>query len=417
MKTAFIIVAFILLITILPAVVKTYAEAENVTISAEDDRIVYMGRWYPDSRGVMHGGFECGLALRFTGTGISLSGRASGTVLIAIDGGTPVQKALTTDMAIARGLEAGEHLLEIYAAYQAAMPVISGFSIDPGAEFLPSEKGKLIEFVGDSIMEGYVDPNNARDGVFNSYALSYAFLTGRALFREYGMSFNTIAFGGIRVVAPGDNAAASGNDPLGMPERYFLRREYRSERNSERAVSSAGEWDTGRYAPDYIVLNLGTNDVSGGNVFTDAYATFLKKLRETYPEATLFVMTPFNGNMGGGVRSAVESADDPKVILIDTSSWGIRGGADGLHPDPQAHEHASELLLETLKPYLAPAETGTAAPEETAAPTYSVVTPSSTEVGPKRAGSAALPLAIAGGAVIAAALAAVGIVAVNKRKR
>ncbi|MBP5730998.1 MAG: hypothetical protein J6X19_07320, partial [Clostridia bacterium] len=108
---------------------------------------------------------------------------------------------------------------------------------------------------------------------------------------------------------------------------------------------------------------------------------------------------------------------DPKVILIDTSSWGIRGGADGLHPDPQAHERASELLLETLKPYLAPAETGTAAPEETAAPTYSVVTPSSTEVGPKRAGSAALPLAIAGGAVIAAALAAVGIAAVNKRKR
>ena len=416
MKTAFIIVAFILLVTALPAVVKTYAEAENVTISAEDERVVYMGRWYPDSRGVMHGGFECGLALRFTGTGISLSGRASGTVLIAIDGGTPVQKALTTDMAIARGLEAGEHLLEIYAAYQAAMPVISGFSIDPGAEFLPSEKGKLIEFVGDSIMEGYVDPNNARDGVFNSYALSYAFLTGRALFRDYGMSLNTISFGGIRVVAPGDNAAASGNDPLGMPERYFLRREYRSERNSERAVSSAGEWDTGRYAPDYIVLNLGTNDVSGGNVFTDAYAAFLKKLRETYPDATLFVMTPFNGNMGGSVRSAVESADDPKVILIDTSSWGIIGGADGLHPDPQAHERASELLLETLKPYLAPADAGTAAPEETAAPTYSVVTPSCTEVGPKRARSSVLPLAIAGGAVIAAALAGIMIFAIRKKK-
>ena len=164
------------------------------------------------------------------------------------------------------------------------------------------------------------------------------------------MSFNTIAFGGIRIVGPGDSA--SGNDPLGMPERYFLKREYRSDGDSEHARKAAGEWDTGIYAPDYIVLNLGTNDVSGSSSFTDDYTAFLKKLKSTYPGAKLFVMTPFNGNMKAGVRFAAEAAADPDVILIDTGAWNIKGGADGLHPDPDAHETAAELLYNVLKPYI-----------------------------------------------------------------
>ena len=423
MKASVLLIVSVLLITSCLTIRTAFAGEENLTIPADDEHVVLMGRWYPDSRGTMRGGFECGLALRFRGTGIRLSGRASGTALIAIDGGEPVQKTLKYDMVLAEGLETGEHLLELYAAYQIALPVITGFSIDAGGEFLPASedgKRKIIEFVGDSIMEGYVDPKDARDGVFNSYSLSYAFLTGRELFREYGMSFSTIAYGGMRVIAPGDNAS-SGNDPLGMPERYFLNREYNSDGNSERAVRAAGEWDAGVYAPDYIVLNLGTNDVTGGNVFINTYAAFLKKLRETYPEVTLFVMTPFNGNMSSGVRSAVEAANDPKAILIDTSSWGIKGGADGLHPDPAAHERVSELLLDMLKTYITAAEESTAPPEETAPPTAEEVTsaqntPEQSGDNNKSGSSVLLPLAISGGILVAAALAGVLIFASGKKK-
>ena len=155
MKASVILVVFVLLITSCLTIRTSYAEEGDLTIPADDEHVILMGRWYPDSRGTLRGGFECGLALRFTGTGIRLSGRASGTVLIAIDGGEPVQKTLKYDMILAEGLEAGEHMLEIYAAYQVSQPVITGFSIDAGGEYLPASAGgkrKIIEFVGVAIL-------------------------------------------------------------------------------------------------------------------------------------------------------------------------------------------------------------------------------------------------------------------------
>ena len=83
-----------------------------------------------------------------------------------------------------------------------------------------------MEFIGDSITEGYVDPKDAPPNDADSYKYSYAFLTGRRLMREYGVRFNTVAIGGIRIVERGDND--TGDDPLGMPERYFLNREYKT---------------------------------------------------------------------------------------------------------------------------------------------------------------------------------------------
>ena len=152
MKTSLIILVLILTIASMLNLTAVFAAGETVTVSAEDGRILYMGRWAPDGKGVVRGGFECGLAVWFNGTDIRLNGRASGTVLISVDGGELVQKTLTRDMKIASGLSEGEHLLEMYAAYQLALPVIGGFAIDAGGEFLSAKRGKLIEFVGESII-------------------------------------------------------------------------------------------------------------------------------------------------------------------------------------------------------------------------------------------------------------------------
>ncbi len=331
-------------------------------IDIDNEDIVYMGRWTKEDDGLMHGSFECGLVLRFTGTGIKLKGPASGAALIAIDGGELQQKTLLRDTRLFRNLSEGEHTLELYAAAQQALPAIGGFTLDPGGKTLPPERGKIIEFIGDSIMEGYVDPNDAINGVINSYGNSYAFLTGRELMKKYGMRFNTVAYGGIRIVGLGDNT--TGNDPLGMPERYFLDREYRSNVTAEAERAASQKWDITKYAPDYIVINLGTNDAGQNSLqVSSAMLSFLKELRAAYENAVIFVMTPFNGTMASALSDAVSKAKDADIVLFDTKTWNVKAGSDWLHPAPAAHIQASELLLKALEPYI------NAVAEPTGAPT------------------------------------------------
>ena len=82
-----IIAALLTVVILACAFAVCTAADEEVTIGVDDGNIVYMGRWEKDENGRMRGAFECGLLLRFTGTGIKLSGAASGTALIAVDGG------------------------------------------------------------------------------------------------------------------------------------------------------------------------------------------------------------------------------------------------------------------------------------------------------------------------------------------
>ena len=407
--------------------IRAFSEDERVIIGMDNEDIVYMGRWEKGDDGLMRGSFECGLVLRFTGTSIRISGKASGSALIAIDGGEVQQKSLMRNTRLFINLPEGEHTLEIYAGAQQAFPAIEGFSIDPGASTLPSEPGRTVEFIGDSIMEGYVDPTDAVNNVINSYSNSYAFLTGRALMQKYGAQFNTVAYGGICIVERGDNN--TGNDPLGMPERYFLDREYRGGATCASEREAAKAWDTSKSAPDYIVINLGTNDVTvtGARVLS-AMQAFLKNLRSAYQNAYIFVMTPFNGTMAGSVRQSVENAADDRIILVDTASWNVKAGSDGLHPSPAEHVKAAGLLTELLTPYIeadmAPAPEATDGTSDNATGGPGDATPegqgqngSGTEAPDNNAKKGpSATLFVAGGIILAAVIALIAVLALLRRR-
>jgi lysophospholipase L1-like esterase len=424
-----LLASFLLLLGIFEAAawVRSYSEDERVIIGMDNEDIVYMGRWEKGDDGLMRGSFECGLVLRFTGTSIRINGKASGSALIAVDGGEVHQKSLMRNTRLFINLPEGEHTLEIYAGAQQAFPAIEGFSIDPGASTLPSETGKTVEFIGDSIMEGYVDPADAVNNVINSYSNSYAFLTGRALMQKYGARFNTVAFGGICIVERGDNN--TGNDPLGMPERYFLDREYRGGATCASEREAAKAWDVSANAPDYIVINLGTNDVSvtGARVLS-AMQAFLKNLRSAYQNAYIFVMTPFNGTMAEPVRQSVKNAADDRIILVDTSSWNVKAGSDGLHPSPAEHVKAAELLTGLLSNYLeadiSPAAEATDGPSDNATDGPADASPegqgqngSGNEARDKNAKKGPpATLFVAGGIILAAVIALVAVIMLLRRK-
>ena len=324
----------------------TYAKG---IVPATDKNIVYSGRWY-DVDGVKQVAFEGYVEIKFTGTSIRILTPASGNAYAEVDGKLSHKlHALASGEYIINGLTEGEHTLKLFAQAQQSRFKISGFRLDKGAKTLPIEDAKKIEFIGDSISEGYVDSRDKlSDLETNSYLNSFTLKTGRKLNEKYGWSYNTVAFGGSGIVLEGSP------DPLTMGERYFTAREYLSSDGTDKtaALQAAGTLEATKYVPDYIVINMGTNDSGKDNkTFINNYVSFVTKLREAYPNVTVFCMTPFNGSKAAQVKEAVKAFDNG-VYLIDSAKWGITGGADGLHPAPASLDTAADKLFEVIKAYV-----------------------------------------------------------------
>lgn len=378
------------------------ADEENI-VSPTDENINYVGRWILDDKGKMAGSYECYLSLRFTGTSIALNKGFSGGMFYRIDGGE-YQRQNTK--ALAKNLEEGEHLLEIVATAQKAFPKINGFILDKGAVTLPYEEKPLIEFLGDSIMEGYIV--NADKSSNNSVLNSYGHKTAEIL----GFYRNIIAYGGI-TMSPG-----YGNpDNQGMVNRYKLVREY----SPEEPISP--NWDTAQFIPDYLVINLGTNDggVSGPE-FKMWYITFLSYLETTYPDAKIFMMAPFNGKHHDDILDVYEGfKKNANIYLIDSYLWNVPGGGDNLHPDGSGHDMAADLLSkEIIKLLSAPAEPEiTPAPEATDAVQGESNIDSPTPTPEDKDGNKTnwLPIIIACGAAVVAVITSVIIILTVKKKK
>ena len=319
------------------------------TVPVTDKNIIYSGRWYDYGESSKQVAFEGYTEIKFTGTSIKVI-PGTGSAYAEIDGalGHTLYPMATCTIT---GLSAGEHTLKLFSQSQNSRFSIGGFILDKNAKTMPINEPKKIEFIGDSISEGYVNAaDKLPDLAGNSYLNSFTLKTGRKLNAEYGWSFNTVAYGGIGMVLRGHP------DPLTMGERYFAAREYKSSTDGETresALAAAGTYDR-KYVPDYIVINMGTNDSSQDNkVFLNAYVDFIASLKEVNPNVTIFCMAPFNGSKALQVRMAAETyGEEEKVFFIDSSKWDIPGGADNLHPAPASLDKAAEKLFAVIKDYV-----------------------------------------------------------------
>jgi len=319
----------------------------------QDANIKYIGRWAEKDtyiQGYWEGYFE----VRFTGTSVKVKLRTGCNLAVSLDGGelTEYRPARTT-MSFS-DLENTVHTLRVVSLAQSTFPKFKGLILDKGASTLPPAEKPLVEFVGDSITEGYI--GSATDGTQgNAGIYSFAYQAGDLLEANH----NQIAFGGITM------ADGYGNLPekIGMVTRYF--------QLSEPAAGDVAAWDTTRYTPDAIVINMGTNDPPSSPDFYASYLSFLQKLREAYPDTMLFAMRPFNGSHALNIQRAVKErtdAGDMQVYYMDTTDWAT-DTTDGLHPTKAVNTAAAAKLADFLKPYLYPeAITPSSASPSAAAP-------------------------------------------------
>ena len=344
-SSAILIVSAMIFALLLPVSIFAYGDAY---ISANDPNIKYVGRWVWEEDGSVTGYFESSLEFSFTGTSIAVDfGECNGTVLFTVDGGPAKLKSYYSAKALefASGLENATHFIEIHCNFQGSCPVIKGFYLDNGCITVKSPERKSIEIIGDSISVGYVGTGFAAN--VNSVGTTFGYKVAKKL----NLSSSTVAHGGIALSA-GKN---SNPDKIGMINRYFYTGEYNTGREST-------PWETSKYIPDYIILNIGFNDrcetADEFTRFINEYTLFLQKLREAYPQTPIFCLTEFVPQYAKPIKEAVDKrvdVGDELLIYIDSSDWvadGQKNPEDGVHLLQEGHDAVAEKLYNVMKAYI-----------------------------------------------------------------
>jgi lysophospholipase L1-like esterase len=181
------------------------------------------------------------------------------------------------DYTIASGLAAGPHDIAVEKRTESffGAPTYLGF---PNANLVATPgPSRWIEFVGDSITCGYgvLGPNESEcfSNDTEAETRGWAALTARA----FGAAHSAIAYSGKGVYRN-----VSGDMTETMPILF------------ERTLADdATAWGFTAYTPDLVVIDLGTNDFSGGpdpgQPFVAAYEAFVAQIRGHYPDAWILI--------------------------------------------------------------------------------------------------------------------------------
>ena len=297
--------------------------------------IRFFGRWdlrAPDRAITVNSGSY--FLAQFSGTQITarfdVSQNQPGFPTIAwrIDQGDWQEAEVAPTMMLADGLTDAPHTLWLmvraldtnqsrWKAPLVASVTFLGLNLPGGGKFLPplpewnSPKLK-IEFLGDSITEGYRVRGPHLEGKTglpwaNNALLSYSCQTAMQL----GAQWRQVGFGATGLSGGGSGGTVSALKSF----NYFY------------DGCPRDNWQ-----PDLVVVNQGTNDrtiLSGP--FEVLYSRYLTLIRQAYPNAKIVALKPFNGAHADGIQKAVDdarAAGDKKVYFIDTTAWFPAG----LHP-------------------------------------------------------------------------------------
>lgn len=286
----------------------------NWNIAASTAKTINAGAYFR----TVFGGTSC--SLQFDTSGLSagfpkLEYRVDGT-------GPWTTVDLAATVAIAMPSETSgyaSHLLEVNVRATTrtsrwalgGIVALTGIILDSTKVLSKPGQRPLIGYVfGDSITEGLKSLSSSEDTVNSSNGMqSYASILGPALGAEIGV----IGFSGQGFSNQGD-----GSVPV-FGSTYNL--------------IYAGVTRTFLPAPDFIVINQGTND--GSNNTIAAATGVLNGLLAATPSTTkVFVLRPFNGNQASNLQAAIAACTTPaRVYYIDTTGFFTSANSgDGLHP-------------------------------------------------------------------------------------
>jgi hypothetical protein len=188
---------------------------------------------------------------------------------------------------------------------------LTGIILDASATMsLPPVSPLVGWYFGDSITETTRTLNlgGANDAGQCDARMGWAALSARALNAEFGI----IGFGGQGWVVAGAGSVPA----LGSAFNFQY----------------AGQPRSFSSPPNYIVVNMGTNDSAD---VTSAVTAFLNALVPLIPSTTkVIILRPFNGSHASQITAGIAASTAPsRVNYVNTAGWfNTANSGDGLHP-------------------------------------------------------------------------------------
>ena len=227
---------------------------------------------------------------------------------------------------------------------------------DPDAEDIEPlpRKDLRIEFIGDSITCGYgvddEDENHHFATGTEDATRAFAVKTAAALDADYSL----VSYSGHGIISGYSDDGNRVDSQLVPPVYEQLGKNYGS---ASSVIDLSRPWDFSLFQPDFVVINLGTNDFSfiGGSAdrreeYTAAYAEFLRTVRKHNPAACIIAAL---GVMGDDLfpcvqeavrRYTAETGDGNLYTLRFRPQDGSTGYVADWHPTEATQELAARLL-------------------------------------------------------------------------
>lgn len=224
------------------------------------------------------------------------------------------------------------------------------------------EKGLKIEFIGDSITCGYgvddEDPEHHFITATEDATRTYAWKTANAL----NADCSCVCYSGHGIISGYIETGGKLLSHLVPPVYEHIGKSYGS---ADGFVDVDQPWDFSRFVPDFIVINLGTNDDSytldypdRREDYTASYAEFLKTVRKNNPRAHIVASLGVMGDrLFPCVQDAVfryqqETGDGSITTLHYPPQDGSTGYVADWHPTEATQEIAARVLIGHLRSLL-----------------------------------------------------------------
>lgn len=242
------------------------------------------------------------------------------------------------------------------------MAGFAGLEIDGHLEVLPEHKYDLkLEYIGDSITCGYGidgvwEKDNFRTDIERADK-GYAYLTARKLNADYNMiSWSGIGLSSTYV----DPSIELPDNNWTMPRTW----PYTDKSASLRLKKDPEVWEASKYKPDFVIINLGTNDQSWTRdkeertlTFINLYRGLLEEVHRRSPDAKIICCLGVMGQLlCPAVETAVEKfkAEFPSA-QIKTLVFPVQDEKDGIaadwHPSAATHEKMAVQLSEFIRKF------------------------------------------------------------------
>ena len=227
------------------------------------------------------------------------------------------------------------------------------------------DKPVRIEFIGDSITCGYGVEGKSEAETFTTATenagKSYAFLTAEALNADAVLT----CFSGHGLISGyTDNPAVRNDTDLVQP---YYEQEGRNEfrlATGKRAEETTRDFTA--FQPDWIVINLGTNDLSWcgtdperGVLFAKQYTAFLKTVRKHNPKAEILCIlgvmgTGLNPMMQRGAEAYSEETGDRKIhlLMLEEQNASRDGYGSDYHPNEITQRQLARKVTDAIRQWI-----------------------------------------------------------------